>query len=170
MLRTKLEKLLPPGFDLEAELKWIAWGLGLSFFYSLGFLFRYGSAISALYYYDGNYNKILNEQSYMRPFSQLFGSTTSGFLLVAICMIGLAAYHYAYHYQGSKSIYLMRRLPDRLDLWRRCLTLPLLAILVCAVCVSILTAIYYAVYLGFTPKMYLVRESFSSLIRTALGV
>jgi uncharacterized membrane protein YqhA len=75
-----------------------------------------------------------------------------GFLILALCMLALIVYHYAYHYQGSKSIYLMKRLPNRWEMHRRCITLPLLAALICLIAAIAFLLIYFGIYMVFTPK------------------
>lgn len=91
----------------------------------------------------------------MAPFYQVLDNSLLCFGLLALCMIPLAAWHYWYHYQGSRSIYLMRRLPDRRELLRRCLALPLLGVAACAVCSAVQLLIFYAVYIYSTPPQYL---------------
>ena len=68
------------------------------------------------------------------------------FGFVALCMLPLAAWHYCYHYQDSRSIYLMRRLPNRRELWRRCLGLPLLGVAACGVLSAAHVLVFYAIY------------------------
>ena len=45
----------------------------------------------------------------------------------------------------------MKRLPNRWELWRRVLTLPLGAMAVCGLTVLALTGLYYSIYLLCTP-------------------
>ena len=85
---------------------------------------------------------------YAAPAFFLFPALFAG----ALC---LAAYNYVGFRNGSKSHYLMRRLPDKWEHHRRCLALPLLAILAGLVLIPILIAVYYAIYLHFTPEQCL---------------
>lgn len=66
--------------------------------------------------------------------------------LLAGWMAALAITYFLTHYQGSRSIYLMRRLPDRWELWRRCLTLPLAGLAAALVIALGLSAVYFRVY------------------------
>jgi hypothetical protein len=56
---------------------------------------------------------------------------------------------------GSRSDYLMRRLPDRWEYPRRCVTLPLLGAVAIIAEFLIVTLIYFAVYALFTPGICL---------------
>ena len=49
----------------------------------------------------------------------------------------------------------MRRLPDRWEYHRRCLTIPLLAILSALVLIVVLIGLFYALYLHATPEQCL---------------
>ena len=59
---------------------------------------------------------------------------------------------YLYHRKETKSIYLMRRLPDRWDLHRRCWGRPLIYVVGSIILMTAILLFYYAVYLVFTPK------------------
>lgn len=91
----------------------------------------------------------------MTPFGELLQGSGFGFLLTAVCMLTLAVGHWAHHYQGSRSVYLMRRLPDRWDLPRRCLALPLLGLAGSALLPLVLLLAYFAVYRLCTPPDFL---------------
>ena len=71
--------------------------------------------------------------------------------MVYIVMAAVAVMFYFYHYEGSRSIYTMKRLPNPWELWRRCLAVPLCTIVLCAVLALLLLGIYYLVYLHCTP-------------------
>lgn len=82
-------------------------------------------------------------------FGSMLPTAELGFLLLALCMPLLAGAHYFYHFHDGRSIYLMRRLPDRGELWRRCLTLPLTglaAVLILALGLSVLYFWLYETY------------------------
>ena len=66
-------------------------------------------------------------------------------------LVFTVVYFYFYHYQDSRSIYTMKRLPDRWELWRRCLTLPFWTVIISGVLVLLLTGVYYLIYLKCTP-------------------
>ena len=78
-----------------------------------------------------------------------------GFAVFALCMLPLALRYYLSHYQGGRSIYLMRRLPDRWELHRRCLTLPLLGLVLSVLIPVALVAVYFCIYQFCTPARWL---------------
>ena len=99
----------------------------------------------------------------MPDFVTLLGHYLIGFLLVALCMLAIVAYHYLYHRQGSKSIYTMRRLPDGMVLHRRCWTLPVLMALASLLAAFVLLMIYYAIYMFVTPDACLTPGQWQKL-------
>lgn len=102
----------PPGFpvDTERSLFWAA--LGLAQLWSLGFMVRFYNARESCYLWQGGKRSLLPD-AVMPRFFELVGSAPEGFVLAALCMAALILWHIHYYYQGSRSIYLMRRLPQR---------------------------------------------------------
>ena len=103
-----------------------------------------------------------------RQLGQLSGGELQRVLLAMALTIPLAIYHYACHYLGSRSIYLMRRLPDGWELWRRCLTVPALLAVLCLGAIELLTILYFLVFLLLTPPPCLPAEPWRQLL-CALG-
>ena len=91
----------------------------------------------------------------MLPFWAIAENSYRGFFVIGFILILAAWYHYHYHTQKSKSIYLMKRLPAKNELRKRCLTLPLTGLLITAAIAAILTAIYYICYITMTPEPFL---------------
>ena len=75
-----------------------------------------------------------------------------GFFLAITLALAFGLYHYAFHHQGSKSIYLMRRLPNGFELHRRCWTVPVAAALIIAAAMVLTFLFYFAIYLLATPE------------------
>lgn len=169
MHKHDLARHVPPGVNSNQELGWFAGGISISLLYSLGFLIRYANEYQSLFLWDG-ISKILDTSAIMPDFVQILSGSLSGFLVLALSMAAVAAYHYSYHYQGSKSIYLMSRLPNRWELPRRCLTLPLLGILTCLCVAVLLLLIYYVVYMAFTPRACLAPYQWQKIWSVLLGV
>ena len=155
MKKHDLSRCAPPGINLKQERQFFLTGMICAELYSMLFLLRYGNARSWLFEQHAG-QRMLIPGAIMEDFVTILSDALVGFLVLSLCMLVLIVYHYAYHYQGSKSIYLMRRLPSSWELHRRCLTLPLLAVLCCALAALILLLIYYGIYLFFTPKSCLV--------------
>jgi len=150
-----LSRLVPPGFNAEQEVQLFLWGYGASVVFSLRFLWRFLYAISQLYGYENNVYGMLSDAR-MPGFAALMEDIFVLFPILALAIVLWIAYHYAYHWQGSRSIYLMRRLPSRWELHRRCLTMPALGLAICVVTMVILFFLFYALYMLATPDAVLV--------------
>lgn len=154
-MRDRLMRLVPPGVDPLWELKWCLVVLGGCVLCSFGYLFDLAQARSDLFLMAGT-KQILRAGAVMADFGQVLGRWMSGFLMAAVGSVLLAGWHYRYHRQGSMSIYLMRRLPQRWERHRRCLLLPVLLAVAALVLAVGLLAVYYQIYLWVTPDQCLV--------------
>ena len=155
--KEKLEKYAPPGIDFANQLKFCLIGLSAAFGWSVSYLAKYLTARANLYEYS-MVGQGLREGAVITDFGQLVHEgldSFDGFLVFYIVMLGLLVYHYLYYYQGSKSIYLMRRLPDRWEMHRRSVTLPFMAIMVGSLTELALWMLYYGIYLVCTPPQCL---------------
>ncbi len=168
-LEQKLARLVPPGVSIMQELGWFAGGGVAALLYSFGFFIQYVRGYDSLFSWEGT-TRVLDTSKMMPDFVQVLGGSLSGFLILALCATAMVAYHYAYHYQGSKSIYLMKRLPSRWELPRRCITLPLLAVLACLGAALILILTYFAIYMVVTPRACLAPDQWQKLWSVLLGV
>lgn len=82
--------------------------------------------------------------SAVTDFAELMDGRLTALPIAIVAMAAMAVINYSAFYQNSKSIYLMRRLPDRWELARRTVALPAMA---CAV--FLLTAVLlFAIDLG----------------------
>lgn len=161
-MKIDLLRYVPPGVRLQSELRLFAGGMIASCLYSIGFLLRYCSAYSALQLHVLPSLRTAAE-TIMPDFYLLLGSALYGFFIMALCMSSFIVYHYASHFQGSKSIYLMRRLPSRAELHRRCWTLPLLFILLFLLSAALLLVVYYGIYMAFTPTECLTPDQWQKI-------
>lgn len=150
-MKPDLSRYAPPGMDIKVEKRVMGWGMTFSALFSLSFFLRFSDGLKRLYWNNGA-GRTLKANAVMPDFAQLLGGALLGFLILALCMAAFIPIHYAYHHQGSKSVYLMRRLPDRWERHRRCWTLPLCAVLLCLAAAFVLLLIYFAVYMLATPK------------------
>lgn len=148
---------VPLGYDTTAERRFQLSALPLSVLWSFIYFDRYQSAQAELYVWMGEL-KVLKQDAVMPDFYTLLDSVFVGFAVTVAGMLGFAAARYAYHYRGSKAIYLMRRLPDRYDLHRRCLLVPLAGAAVGVVAGFALLVIYYRHYLASTPAEALATD------------
>ena len=95
---------------------------------------------------------VLNPEAVMPDFALLHYPVLPVLLLYALFSLIQAAQYYSSYYIGSKSIYLMRRLPDPWERWRRCLTLPALYFLSFLLLLGILLLLTFVFYHQFTPE------------------
>ena len=146
-----LSRYAPVGMKLHMEKTVCGLGLGASLVYSGLFLIRFADACGELYEYKG-VDRVLIEGAKIERFGVLLGNGLVGFAITAVVMLLFSIYHYLYHFQDSKSIYLMLRLPDRWELSRRCLTLPVAAAVLSLAAAVVLLGFYFGIYLLFTPK------------------
>lgn len=150
------ERHLPPGWDWENLRVWLGWGHALSCISLFAFLSRYYDARSALYAYTQQLNGTMVLElvpgRIITPFDQLMsGLPWLGFWCFVILM-GIQVWrHYRFHTQGTMSIYLMRRLPDKWELHRRCWTVPVLACIAELVLFAVLTGLCWLLYRFATP-------------------
>lgn len=159
-----MARRLPPGVDAPKFETSLIVGVAAALLFHLQFILRYLSARSNLYvYYHGTNLRQLNG-TMMPAFGEILASSLYGCFVAALAMIVVAIQFYAGHYQGSKSIYTMRRLPDRWELWRRVLTLPVLAAIGFLLLAFLLRCLDFTIYMLFTPDQCLPPYSWTELI------
>ena len=159
-----LERSFPPGYWYKAELKITLITLvDMALISLFGFLNAYSSARQSLFMQMGT-DLILDESRTMPDFTALLGNKLNLVLIPAALIFVIAiVLHYAYHQSGSRSIYLMRRLPDRFELHRRCLLIPLITVLTFILVAALLFFIYYAIYMNFTPSVCLTPNQWEKI-------
>lgn len=151
-----IEKQLPPGVDGNAEIKAIAFGLLAAVVYSLSFIYKYIDARNELFVYRYGTVKTIMEGAVMPRFTELLKDTMDGFLMFFGVMLVMIIMHYMTYYKDSKSIYLMKRLPDKWEMYRRCVVVPLVAIFIQIITGAACLLLYYGIYLFFTPAQCLI--------------
>ena len=151
MMNIDLSRHLPCGFPAATEKSILGGILGAAIGLTLPLMVRITNAKNDLYTWRGT-KKVLLEGLMMTDFIDLVERAFSGFFIAIVLALFLGIYHYAYHFQGSKSIYLMRRLPNRFELHRRCWSVPIAAALIFAAALVLSFLLYFAFYLLITPK------------------
>lgn len=146
-----LSHRIPEGYSVSREITVFFGGLSLSAGYTMIlFLHRFFEARGYLYQWVGK-KQILRPDACMTSLSTLLDGAFFGFFLLFLLPILLAGIHYLFHTRGSKSIYLMKRLPDPRELHRRCLFLPCLMLLGILAAMLLLFLLCLAIYLVGTP-------------------
>ncbi|MBR3769648.1 MAG: hypothetical protein IKL06_03855 [Lachnospiraceae bacterium] len=153
----KWEKYTPPGIEFTKQMTICLTGISAAFGWSWSFLVKYLTARGELFERTMT-GLVVRDGAMMQDFWNLVHEdmdSLDGFLVFYLVMIGLMVYHYLYYYQGSKSIYLMQRLPDRWEIHRRNVTLPLVAIVLGVLTEIVVLLLYYAIYMMCTPAQCL---------------
>lgn len=131
---------------------WLAAGSAWSVLFFIG---AYLDAYDNLFLHQDGFRTVLRQGAVMPGFFGILSGSETVFLVVCSLMPFWALYYYSYHYTGSKSIYLMRRLPDGWDLHRRCLALPGAGLLGALSLQGVLGLLYYLIYIFVTPRQCL---------------
>jgi len=153
----KWGKYTPPGIEFTKQMTICLTGISAAFGWSWSFFVKYLTARGELFERTMT-GLVVRDGAMMQDFWNLVHEdmdSLDGFLVFYLVMIGLMVYHYLYYYQGSKSIYLMRRLPDRWEMHRRNVTLPLVAIVLGVLTEIVVLLLYYGIYMACTPAQCL---------------
>ena len=141
---------VPLGMDGQKRKEQMTWLLICGIVYSLVFVLRYSSARSGLWgYQNGKHQRIPGRM--MLEFGELMDGVFLPMAIIAVGFVIVAALFYLYHYQGCRSIYTMRRLPNKRELWRRCLTLPVAFLVLSGLATLVLLGLYYLLWRFATP-------------------
>lgn len=164
-----LSKYAPCGFELKHEIRIFTGGMISSILFGCLYFKRLYDTwyeLWELVWEDGEMvRKGVRDGAVMRDFVELFyhPNALAGFLIVAFCMAAFMVLHYAYHYQDSKSIYVMRRLPDKWELHRRCAVLPLIGIGISLITAFLFLVLCYGVYMKVTPPECIVGDQWQKI-------
>ena len=159
-----LDDFAPPGIGTDRELRGFTGGLAAACALSFGFFKNYKEARDLLYHWVGN-RRVLIEGAVMTDFSALLGDSLISFQVVAVFFLSVVVWHYLYYCQGSKSIYLMKRLPNRWEIHKRAWTLPLLAVVATVAAAFVVMLFYYWIYIVATPKQCIAPGQWQNIWR-----
>ena len=157
-----LKKNAPPGADILKQANWYFGGLIFIGVWSLGFVFRFFSAYEQLSQQMARPYFITGE-AMMPEFTELLGGSLRAVYIIVLVLLICIIMNYASFYQGSRSIYLMKRLPNPWELHRRCLLLPLVGMAAALILGFSLLMIYFAVYMLVTPDRCLPPDQWQKL-------
>lgn len=97
-------------------------------------------------------HRVLVPGAVMKPFGDLIQGSLNFFPLFWLFMAWEVIDCYLYHRRDTMSMYLMRRLPDKRELHRRCWGRPLICTVGSVALMAAILGVYFAIYLVFTPK------------------
>lgn len=150
-----LSRLFPLGWPWQNEIMAAACALALSALTALSlFAYQFGKALDSLYYGTRPYRQ-LAPGTMVPPYPQVLGSALLGFGLVALCLILMPIGHFLWHRWGSRSDYLMRRLPRRQELAKRCIAGPALLLVITILTGLVLFGLFFIWYQAATPAGHL---------------
>lgn len=150
-------QFLPPGYVHTGERNMAGCLLGLAMALSMQFFARLHEAVEGLYYVDRTRGRILRPDAAAPPFLDLVWGYMGLFLPLYLFLMGMMVYHYFYYHHETKSIYLMRRLPQGNILWKSCVQIPLLGMGTGAAVMVVLLLLYYGSYRILMPAEALPR-------------
>lgn len=152
----KIEKYYPPGYEYQWELAVTAGLTLIAVCISMYFFIRLGKAFIGLSYYDPvSAARLLRPDAAIEPFHIITGGIWQIFWLPALSQGAIAVSHYCYYYRDTRSIYLMRRLPERGLLIRSCLVAPLLCLGMLVLVMAVLWLLYLGCYFLAVPAQCL---------------
>lgn len=147
----RLEKYFPPGYEYEAEvgLAVFLWG-GTVCVSVLYFAFELYYAINKLYqsipYAAVGYRRVLREGARVEAFAELVEWYWALWLPALLFLAALPLLHYFYYYHDSRSIYVMRRLPQRGVTFKSCVRGPALGAGIVLGAAVLLYVLYFGIY------------------------
>ena len=150
-----LSPLYPLGWPWQKELQYTGAALGLSAIYAFfRFVFPFQAAVNQLYELRGR-ERVLIPGETVPPFPQVFAGALAGVWLVSLCLLLMPVFHHRWHWWGSRSIYLMRRLPRRWEFCRRCVAGPALGLAGTVLCALLMVTLCFLWYWFLTPAGHL---------------
>ena len=148
-----LSGYVPVGMDWERKKdNFEIWLMVAALFAMCSFMLQLVSALNVVYDYHGWSGRVLVSGAVMPDFYTTMDFVMLGYQAVGLYMLKAAYDNYGYHRQDSMSIYLMRRLPDRWELHRRCLGLPLMGVGLCVLAGLVTVVVCYGCYMVSAPQ------------------
>ncbi len=145
--KTKIKDNLPYGISAEKIMMKIGVIYLVPILYSMQFLIHFQNAKN----YQIQQAKYAQVAVYMAEFPTIIYRTFMLFPVAMLGCLGISVLLYSYHFQGSKSIYVMKRLPDSYELWRRVFMVPVVSALLLGICAIVILALYYWYYINVSP-------------------
>lgn len=161
-MKKKLAELAPPGSNAKTAVSLFVSAIIVMVLASLtcptkiisenkDLFFRYG------YYFDAGFR--LSGFGYYTRGSMFF------FWVILLFAIAFGIANYMSFYRETKSIYVMKRIPDGGEMFRRCFAIPLMAVALALVIAIILLIIYSMVYRYVPPADRIDPVLFTDFLR-----
>ncbi len=158
-----LKKYTPLGLELGVTSKIFAFLFVVAILFSLVFFTDFYNHRRELF--ENPMSEIVTPGAIMPDFITVLGGCLLCFWLVVAFAIVFAVTNYIYHHSGTNSYYLMRRLPSKFEYHKRCLTLPILIIILTAFIAFLLLLFYYNHYMQNTPEQCIAPNQWEKIWR-----
>lgn len=158
----KIRKIIPVGIKAETEIWIFASALAAGICRALLFFQAYSREYNRLFEIEYGKRVLINGRM-MTDFYDVLDGTFDGFFIGIFAFICLIFLHYGYHHKDSKSIYTMKRLPDKYELHKRCFTVPVIGIITSIILALSLLLIFYYYYMAKTPAECLFSDQWERL-------
>lgn len=114
------------------------------------FISDFNRELNRISVFDNAGNRVFLENEKMEAYN---GSASFEFFKIYfVCLVLLALYFFVYHFLGSKSIYTMKRLRNPVELYIRCLSIPVIFILVSIALIYLMNFAFIKYYLYYVPE------------------
>lgn len=159
-MKRELLKLLPVGYNVKKVKTALIWGyITTAAFSAIVYFSNLIENFNDLYFYDEAGNRLLKTGVKMTSFELLRERAFDLFLIFIFMLLVFSIYNFIYHYIGSKSIYTMRRLPQKFEFIKRCVTIPVIFIILSIASVFVLNFIYFGIYMLVVPEECLLSSA-----------
>lgn len=151
-MKNKLICCVPPGTDGQKAFR-LFLGLGIAGFCysSMHYFLSLAAAISKLYHVV-NRERVLIPEMMMPSFGQVIRGSFFWILPLLVYALAYALGNYVSFFRESRSIYVMKRLPDRTETFRRCTAIPLFGIGLAGLGALLLLSIFCLLYRHLPPE------------------
>ncbi len=154
-----MKNLFPVGFNYKKEMYWYLAIVVASIITALTDLSSIFEAKRNLFY-----NGIYTKGDMAPDFIKVSDGHMFGFWLLMLFGVYMIYAHYKYHYQGTMSIYTMKRLKSKAELHVRCTVIPIVIIVLSFLMVVALKFLFFKVYMTILPAESIQPEQFEKLI------
>lgn len=148
----KSSRIVPVGINAKPVVLLSVAGLVMCGFNAFGIFWdRFINFYDNVAFYDEAGRKGFYEDVKMEPLTS-FNANFGIFKIYFAALALLGVYLFLHHFIGSKSIYTMRRLRNPLELYARCLSVPVIFIILGIVLIYTLNFIYIEIYQALVPE------------------
>ncbi len=150
-LWVKAEHLAPPGTDLAKIRAWYFVLLGAcACAMFIQFISTWNVAHNNLYEWTAS-GRVMRAGAMLPSFLVLIWNTHRWFLAVVAYLVFELIENYVCYYRGSKSIYVMKRLPSRMEIHKRAWSLPVIGLIGVGIMIALTMLLCLLIYLLCSP-------------------